>query len=79
MRKVSSSTMRSSLLWKCQTALHKLLSTVYNIEHIIKYEHIHRHIFLCSNHSWMSFQGFSESYNDTSELPKETGMIYMPV
>ena len=29
--------------------------------------------FFCSNHSWVSFQGFAEAYNDTFQLPKETG------
>lgn len=27
----------------------------------------------CSNHSWVSFQGFAEAYNDTFQLSKELG------
>lgn len=26
-----------------------------------------------SNHSWVSFQGFCESYNDAFDLPSELG------
>ena len=29
--------------------------------------------FLCSNHSWVSFQGFAESYNDAHGLPRDSG------
>ena len=31
--------------------------------------------FLCSNHSWVSFQGFAEAYNDTFQLPKALGKL----
>ncbi len=29
---------------------------------------------LCSNHSWVSFEGFSQSYNDAFKLTKHEGM-----
>ncbi len=29
----------------------------------------------CRNHSWVSFQGFSETYNDTHSLNKDQGFI----
>ena len=31
------------------------------------------HYYYCSNHSWVSFQGFCESYNDAFDLPQELG------
>ena len=31
-------------------------------------------LFLCSNHLWVSFQGFAESYNDAHGLPHDLGM-----
>ena len=31
------------------------------------------HYYYYSNHSWISFQGFCESYNDAFDLPQELG------
>ena len=31
----------------------------------------------CRNHSWVSFQGFSESYNDTHSLSGEQGLYFI--
>ena len=30
-------------------------------------------LFLCRNHSWVSFQGFAEAYNDAFDLPSNLG------
>lgn len=30
---------------------------------------------LCSNHSWVSFQGFAEAYNDGFVIEKGMGMF----
>ena len=35
--------------------------------------------FHCRNHSWVSFQGFAEAYNDTFQLNKEEGQYIMHV
>ena len=32
--------------------------------------------FNCRNHAWVSFQGFTESFNDTFDLPSEHGTYY---
>ena len=31
--------------------------------------------FSCSNHSWVSFQGFAESYNDGFRIERGMGMF----
>ena len=32
-------------------------------------------LLLCRNHAWVSFEAFSEAYNDAFKLGKETGTI----
>ncbi len=52
-------------------------SLEYVISVIIVYKLYYTDHFLidCRNHAWTSFQGFSQSYNDALDLPKEMGMM----